>query len=160
MKPINLHTAEELGVGDHDAAAIEGELVGEILGIASAEDLGGGSCPTEDVPTLAERWISANSPRFRSSFDSPLEESGFEPLVPLLRKGLPACTRLRRLAAKSRATAEWRCRACCLPYSGTGGSNPVPSSKESANFRPLSGAFRPTNALVANSRYNTTPAGR
>jgi len=31
---------------------------------------------------VAERWISATPPRFRSSFDSPLEGDGFEPSVP------------------------------------------------------------------------------
>src|SRR5215475_9550913 len=96
-------------------------------------------------------------PPDRKFADSPLEGTGFEPSVPLLRKGSPGCCRTKmpdrqagwghQAQVVSRDDGGWaRAPLHGRPFDrGTDGSNPFRSSGEAANSRslapPLSGSY-------------------
>src|SRR5580692_10804616 len=91
------------------------------------------------------RWDSP--PKIRFAPDSPLEGDGFEPSVPGTKE--PVSVAEGELRDRTGA-AKKGCFLC-----GTDGSNPSPSSKESANFRSLSGG--PDDQPHTRSGKSTAP---
>jgi hypothetical protein len=83
-----------------------------------------------------ERVLRRDSAPSKVGFaqDSPQEETGFEPLVPLATEMLIELARgiLMQLGC-SRSSTPGRCRGLFSLRGGTSGSNPVSSSGESAN---------------------------
>jgi hypothetical protein len=83
----------------------------------------------------------------QSSLDSPVEDSRFEPLVPLGERRCPSSPSDRPSAPLSRGNLVTPTRG------GTGSSNPSCSTGESASVDPLGG---PGRAIVFNRRAPAT----